>query len=211
MTSTLRSLFDEYSCDKGFKHNYELVYEKDFEKLKDLPIDILEIGVLNGDSIKVWLDYFPNATIYCIDIFERVPAEDIPVLSHSRVVWETCDSISEQPKQLWNDIKFDIIIDDGKHNSVYNRLTFENFFDKLKVGGAYYVEDVVQHNIVTSRDRLKGSWEETLSNNYYIKNGSIVDYNDMLQRFRREGKSVFIYDTREPSKRIDSCIIKITK
>ena len=211
MTSILRSLFDKYDSDKGYKHNYELVYEKDFEKLKDFPINILEIGILNGDSINVWLEYFPNATVYCIDIFERVPAEDVPVLKDPRVVWENCDSISEQAKQLWNDIKFDIIIDDGLHNSKYNKLTFENFFDRLKVGGAYYVEDIIQHNIVTPRDKLEGSWVETHSKTYYKENGSIANYNKMLETFRRKGKSVFIYDTREPSERIDSCIIKITK
>lgn len=35
----MRELFDKYGCDKGSKHFHELVYEKDFKKLKDLPID----------------------------------------------------------------------------------------------------------------------------------------------------------------------------
>lgn len=207
----MRALFDKYKCDKGSKHHYEIIYENDFEKLKDDPINILEIGVLHGNSIKVWLEYFPNATIYAIDTFDRVTPEDIPVLQDPRVIWSICDSTSNNIKDLWSDVKFDIIIDDGLHNSVANRLTFLNFFDKLNFGGAYYVEDVIQHNIVTSRDRLKGSWKQTPSNLFYLKNGSISRYYDMLETFRKNGKSVFTYDLREKSKYIDSCIIKITK
>jgi hypothetical protein len=207
----MRELFDKYHCDKGSKHHYEIIYEKDFEKLKDDSINILEIGVLHGDSIKVWLEYFPNATIYTVDTFQRVAPEDILVLQDPRVIWNMCDSTSDNAKDLWIDIKFDIIIDDGLHNSVANRLTFLNFFDKLKVGGAYYVEDVMQYNIVTPRDRLKGSYKNTHSNNHYVRNGSISNYNSMLETFRKNGKSVFIYDLREQSDHIDSCIIKITK
>jgi hypothetical protein len=159
------------------------------------------------------LDYFPNATVYGIDTFGRVAPEDIPVLQDPRVIWSICDSTSKiyNIKDLWSDVKFDIIIDDGLHNSVANRLTFLNFFDKLKVGGAYYVEDVIQHNIITPRDRLKGSYKRTHSNNYYLKHGSLANHSRMLETFRKKGKSVFIYDLREKSKYIDSCIIKITK
>ena len=207
----MRELFDKYFCDKGSKHHYELLYEKDFEKLRQLPINILEVGIYFGKSLEVWLEYFPNATIYAIDTFERVAAEDIPVLENPRVVWDICDSTSDKAKDLWNDVKFDIIIDDGMHTSTHNKLTFLNFYDKLKVGGAYYVEDVIQHNIVTPIDRLRGSYRETLSNNYYVMWGSIDKYNEMLDIFRRKGRKVFIYDLREFSNYIDACIIKITK
>lgn len=207
----MKELFDKYGCDKASKHSYELVYEKDFEKLKNLPINILEIGVFKGNSVKVWLEYFPNATIYTIDTFQRVPHTDVDVLQDPRVIWKECDSLSVETQDLWKDIKFDIIIDDGLHTSIANKLTFLNFFDKLKIGGAYYVEDVIQHNIVTPKDRLEGSWKETFKNIFYEKNGSISNYNNMLETFRRKGKSVFIYDLRELSDHIDSCIIKITK
>lgn len=207
----MKELFDKYDCDKASKHSYELVYEKDFEKLKNLPINILEIGVFKGNSIKVWLEYFPNATIYTIDTFQRVPHTDVDVLQDPRVIWKECDSLSVETRDLWKDIKFDIIIDDGLHTSIANKLTFLNFFDKLKIGGAYYVEDVIQHNIVTPKDRLEGSWKETFKNIFYEKNGNISNYNNMLETFRRKGKSVFIYDFRESSDHIDSCIIKITK
>ena len=207
----MRDLFDKYGCDKGKKHGYELVYEKDFERLKNLPINILEIGVLEGKSLKVWLDYFPNATIYTIDTFKRIPHTDVPVLQDPRVIWKKCNSTFNRAKDLWNDLKFDIIIDDGLHNSTANRLTFLNFFDKLKVGGGYYVEDVMQYNIVTPKDRVKGSWKETHPYTFYVRNGNISNYNSMLETFRKNGKSVFIYDLREQSDHIDSCIIKITK
>lgn len=206
----MKEVLDKY-CQKSIKHSYETVYEKDFEKLRTLPINILEIGVHYGDSIKAWLEYFPNAIIYTIDTFRRVPYWDVPVLQDPRVVWSVCDSTSNKAKNLWSDVKFDIIIDDGLHTSTTNRHTFLNFFDKLKVGGAYYVEDVIQFNIITPRDRFKGSYREYCGNEFYARYGSIKNYNRMLETFRTKGKSVFIYDLRELSQCIDSCIIKITK
>ena len=207
----MRHLFDKYGSDKGSKHHYETIYERDFEKLRSEPINLLEIGIYKGNSISVWLDYFPKATVYAIDIFERVLPDSIPVLSHPRVKWETCDSVSRSAKDLWSDVKFDIIIDDGMHNSIYNRRTFLNFIDKLKSGGSYYVEDVIQHNIITPTDRLPGSYSQTLNNQWYLHNGKLDDYNLMLNTFRTNCKSMFIYDNRELSNYIDSCVIKIKK
>lgn len=206
----IKEVLDKY-CYKSVKHNYDIIYGKDFKKLRTLPINILEIGVDYGKSIQAWLEYFPNATIYTIDIFRRVAYWDVPVLQDPRVVWSVCDSTSNKAKNLWSDVKFDIIIDDGRHTSTAIRNTFLNFFDKLKVGGAYYVEDVIQYNIITPRDRFKGSYLEYHHDEFYAKYGSIEKYNIMLEAFRKKGKSVFIYDLREMSQFIDSCIIKITK
>lgn len=207
----MEDIFRKHRCDKGSKHRYELIYEKDFEKLKNLPINLLEIGIAGGKSIMAWLDYFSHATIYAIDIFppNRPQPADIPVLNHPRVNWQLCNSATKDAKELWKDIKFDIIIDDGAHFTPYNRLTFINFFDKLKKGGIYYVEDVLQFNIITAADRL--SYAEVQSTDYYKRAGSIEEYNVMIETFRKKGKRLTIYDNREISNNIDSCIIKIEK
>ena len=85
--SEMRKLFDKYECDKGWKHEYEKVYEPDFEALKEQPINILDIGIWKGASMEAWLDYFPNATVYGIDIFTRVTPEEVPALSKHRTKW----------------------------------------------------------------------------------------------------------------------------
>lgn len=76
----LEELFNKYGCDKAVKHNYHTVYEPEFDTIRNESINILEVGVFKGDSVRAWLEFFPNATIYGIDIFTRVKPEDIDVL-----------------------------------------------------------------------------------------------------------------------------------
>ena len=49
-------------------HNYCEKYEKylPFNRLE--PLTFLEIGVLDGESLATWREYYPNATIIGIDI-----------------------------------------------------------------------------------------------------------------------------------------------
>ena len=70
--SAMRDFFDKFECDKGKKHGYEAVYEPDFEPLRNKSIKILDVGVFKGASVQAWLDYFPKATVYGIDIFMRI-------------------------------------------------------------------------------------------------------------------------------------------
>ena len=142
----LKQLFQKYKCDKSSKHSYELCYEKHFLPVKNEPINILEIGIFKGESMKVWLEYFPNATVYGIDIFQRIKENELPILKNPRVKYLKLDSISEQAKQIitenWGDTKFNFIIDDGLHTPVANRLTFLNFINFLKNDGVFFIEDV---------------------------------------------------------------------
>jgi 23S rRNA U2552 (ribose-2'-O)-methylase RlmE/FtsJ len=68
----LNSLGKKYLTDKC-KHKYANIsyldiYEKYFEKNRFNIKTVLEIGVYKGSSLKMWKEYFPNATIYGIDI-----------------------------------------------------------------------------------------------------------------------------------------------
>ena len=46
--------------------SYLDIYQKYFESLKDKKINILEIGVLGGGSLRTWKEFFPNAEIRLI-------------------------------------------------------------------------------------------------------------------------------------------------
>lgn len=68
----LSSLCEKYNTDKCPKgHNYTQVYELFFRPKRDKAKKIMEIGIGGGASLNIWRDYFPNATIYGIDIFDR--------------------------------------------------------------------------------------------------------------------------------------------
>ena len=119
----LGELFKKYGTDKHWRHNYEDLYYPDFLPLKDEPINLLDIGTFRGNSVKAFLDFFPNATIYTIDDFvwaEQHKAQH--VLDMPRVVWAKSNSREEN---IFPGVEFDIIIDDTTHEYRANVETHE--------------------------------------------------------------------------------------
>lgn len=203
----LRKIFKKNKCDKGSKHSYELVYEKDFELIKNEKINILEVGIFKGESTASWIEYFPNATVYGIDIFKRVKEADIEILSHPRVKHLKADSIQSKIvsiiKTNWPDIKFDIIIDDGLHTPLANKETFLNLIDFLKINGVFYIEDVWPLNEMTDKE-MNNPWILKHPQDYTKEN-----MNKFLDSIK--GYNLEIFDNRKISKEPDSVIYKITK
>ena len=61
-------LVDNARTDKDTIHSYLETYEDLFKNKKLTSSAVMEIGIYDGGSIKLWYDYFPNANIYGIDI-----------------------------------------------------------------------------------------------------------------------------------------------
>ena len=124
----LKELFDKHKCDKGTeKHHYYKDYEQYFEKRREEPLNFLEIGTFKGASTRAFYDYFPNANIYTIDIFERTDPKDLDILHEDRVHWMKADSMSatlpRNIKKEWDDIEFDFVIDnDGTKEELYAKI-----------------------------------------------------------------------------------------
>lgn len=201
----LEILFNKYGCDKSSKHKYHTVYEPEFDTIRNEPINILEVGVFKGDSIRAWLEFFPNATIYGIDIFKRVSAQDIDVLQHERVKWLKGDStniaIREQIKKQWPRIRFDVIIDDGLHTPDANAKTLHNLYPLLKKTGKYYVEDVWPLDKMTSAE-LSHWWLQKYPERY-----NILEMNKFLKEL--DSKQVQRFDLRKETGEPDSYIIRV--
>ena len=140
----LKEIFVKHNCDKGIKHRYWELYSADFEPIRNNNINILEVGTFKGESTESWLEYFPNAQIYTIDTFERVPPEKLSCLNNTRVEWSKQDSTSTHVNTHFKNlgIMFDIIIDDGLHTPQGQHHTFNQLFKFLKTNGTYYIEDV---------------------------------------------------------------------
>ena len=157
----LRTIFDKCDADKGHKHSYEKIYEPLWEPLKNKSINILEIGTWRGQGIQAFLDYFPKAKVYGIDIFTRVKPEDYPVYKDKRVKYLQHDSLEPSVvgaiKKEFGNIKFDIILDDAMHVPRANKKTFENTSQFLKKKGMYIIEDVWPIEIMTLKE-MEHSW-----------------------------------------------------
>lgn len=199
----LGSVFTKHKCDKSKKHQYDVVYEKYFDQDKELKI--LEVGIFRGESMKAHLEYLPKATLYGIDLFDRIKPEYIPVLEDPRVNWISSSSMAEELPDLirekWGDIKFDIIIDDGAHWPEANRLTLHNLKDFLKDDGVYFIEDVWP---IEDMDITKNHWTKARPERYNKKDNDI--FLDYIKQFIVER-----YDHRIITGNADSYIIKLTK
>jgi hypothetical protein len=121
-------------------HNYTTYYEQHFSKFRYKSITLLEIGVYNGASVKMWEQYFPNAKIYAIDINPEAKQYETDRIKIFIGDQANINFLTEVVRQV-ND-QFDIIIDDGGHrmNQQINSLNF--LYGHTKPGGFYVIEDL---------------------------------------------------------------------
>lgn len=131
-------------ADQNIYHGYTDIYYKLFKDIRYEKLNILEIGVENGFSHKMWENFFPNSMIYGIDTFtsvncktkiEDIECDRIKILKASQ---DNEDAINAYFKNM----QFDIIIDDGSHGSWHQQKSFKILFPRLKNGGYYFIEDL---------------------------------------------------------------------
>lgn len=102
--------------------------------------NLLEIGIEQGASLRMWQEYLPNAIIHGVDIDPRTKIHE-----DDRIRVSIADSTHpEQVKRLVDTISgsIQVIIDDGSHHPFDQIATFKNLFPFLQSGGYYFVEDV---------------------------------------------------------------------
>lgn len=141
----LRRLIDSNRTDKDTTHSYLETYEELFNKKRLTSRAILEIGIANGGSIKLWNDYFVNAIIYGLDIMDmRDSLKDI-INHYSRIKLKiNVDAYNMDLDEFKQ--KFDIIIEDGDH-SLPNQVKFINkYLPLLDDNGIMIIEDIQDIN-----------------------------------------------------------------
>ena len=119
-----------------------------FEQFQNKKVNVLEIGVWNGESMKLWHDYFVNAkNIVGIDIFVRSSfkevsgwLKDYDVKLHKFNSHEDTDKFNKFADTYKEG--FDIIIDDGSHWYENQINTYKKFKNLMKPGGVYIIEDI---------------------------------------------------------------------
>jgi predicted O-methyltransferase YrrM len=180
----LDELFHHYGSDKAniFKlnnksgHGFSRIYEKNFEKIKNKKINILEIGSYAGGSAAAFVKYFPNINIFCFDINIsnfKYKSKNIHVfgidINNEKKINKVLESIFLQ----YNFDKFDVIIDDGSHNlsDILNGLKF--FFKRVKSNGIYIIEDFKHPNYYKYNNNISHIFIDELLNNLQKKTISI--------------------------------------
>ena len=126
--------------DKITHHRYGEAYDNIFSKFnREDKLNILEVGTQKGGTLLAWKEYFPNAKVYGVDIVDVVP-EKYRVDTVTRII---CDI-----KDWKNDIKWDIVIDDGSHYMPDIVYVISQYWVKLNVGGVIVIEDVRNPNFL---------------------------------------------------------------
>lgn len=143
--SYLAELAVKYGSDRWGHHYYCEFYERYFEAFKDDALTILELGIgayhktdEGGAGLKMWYDYFPNATILGVDIHPK------SFLDNDRITTFVCSQDDEAGlMSIFDEYGFpDIIIDDASHQNQKTIRSFEILFPLLVESGIYCIEDL---------------------------------------------------------------------
>lgn len=170
----MAELLDKYCSDKGTfwqsKHHYGTAYHSIFGSLRGTIRSLLEVGIGEdtSPSAATWLEYFPKAQIYLVDIKSTKEVQERArpgghtdgVAKHqakfgceyNRSMWtnprmhlflDTDASQPEQLKKLELPDLLDVIIDDGSHRYLDQEKTLQTLWPRLRAGGFYVIEDVL--------------------------------------------------------------------
>jgi len=136
--SSLDEIGKKHGTDKSSEiHDYCRKYEKYLPFKRNHPITILEIGVLGGQSLKMWEEYYPNAIIYGIEIDSGAVKYEGGMIK-IKIGSQTDENFLETIKHLG---PFDLIIDDGSHINSDIIFSYEHLFPSVKSEGVYVIED----------------------------------------------------------------------
>lgn len=131
----------KYDADKSSRfHNYLDFYEKQLPG-RSFKGRLLEIGIMDGCSLKMWREYYPEAEIVGVDIYDKEHLYNSD--------WGMPESVrmlkldGTDPKAMTPLGKFDIIIDDGSHYMSEQQKSFLHlYYNQLNKDGVYIIEDL---------------------------------------------------------------------
>jgi predicted O-methyltransferase YrrM len=139
-TNRIKELFWELDKPSTKWSGYFDVYERHLKKFVGKAPRILEIGVLGGGSIEMWLKYFgPDTSVVAIDINEECLKYEYT--GDVKIVMGDQSDSGFWSEFLKTQNKFDIVIDDGSHVMNHQITTLNSVFPHIKEGGVYICED----------------------------------------------------------------------
>lgn len=136
--NALDIIADKFGTDKKILcHGYTRAYDKFFSPIRNSVKNLIEIGIWEGASAKMWKEYFNNATIHCLDITKSSVDSIAGIERINGYHINACD------KQFWTSLNFkaEIIIEDGSHIVEEQVKTLDLAWDSVLPGGYYVIED----------------------------------------------------------------------
>lgn len=161
--------------DKGSVHSYIEVYEEILKPYRNKNKTVLEIGLMSGESLRMWADYFWGE-VYGMDCSIK-PIDGVADLTQAiEDGLNVCIGDATNPedvKKHFEGIKFDVIIEDANHNIEQQVEIYSALRPYMNKGGIYIIEDVqdidstkimfaVMGGIIIDRRKIKGRYDDVL-------------------------------------------------
>ena len=156
---SLDELANKHNTDKGTGyeyytvHGYAPIYETYLSKWRDKQIRLLEVGICmeytkGGHSVRMWHEYFQNASIHTFDI---VDMKHLETELGSRVKFYQGDqSVRSDFENMYREFgseNFDFILEDGSHIHQHQIISLAHLFKYVKSGGYYILEDITEEGV----------------------------------------------------------------
>ena len=172
----MKSLKDLYKNHSGKVSDKWSIYLNEYEdklrKYQELPIKFFEIGILNGGSLEIFSKYFTNAELILgCDIDAKCNELHYDQMNIKVIIGDVNEE--KIKNQIIKYSEFDIIIDDGSHNSDDIVRSFCNYFNHLKDDGLYIIEDL---HCSYHQQHRGGIFYPISSINFFKKLVDIINY-----------------------------------
>lgn len=195
-------MIDHYMTDKHHEHNFfNLIYNDLFKSLRNEVKKFVEVGIYDGESVRLWRDYFINAEIYGLDINPENADNKLGSTNRDRLTLIKMDQSNvdeiESFSSSHNDI--DVILDDGSHRMYDQQITLAKMFKSLKSGGIFIIEDLHTSLEVPLPEKAWCGWgdpDKTITL-------------DMLKEFQVNGKIISDFMTEEEMEYLNNNIESI--
>lgn len=169
MSPKLTELVNNNITDKNTVHSYLDTYQTLFEPRRDSARNVIEIGIYEGGSIKLWADFFNQANVHGVDI------NDAPtwLAKLDRVACHKTNAYVPEFVSSLPDL--DVIIDDGPHTLDSMLFVAEHYTKRLAPGGVLVIEDIQQMDWT---DRIIAHFPEEVRHK-----ARVIDLRDIKGRY----------------------------
>ena len=184
---SLEQLVDNSITDKNTTHSYLPLYQKLLVSKKETAKNVLEVGIWDGGSIKLWSDFFINANVFGLDIKHNNDIPEIIKNKENITLYTSTDAYNNDffiSHFLNKNIKCDFMLDDGPHTLESMKIFIKLYSQIMTDDGILIIEDVQSWN-----------WIDILKN----------EVPEHLKQF------IKIYDLRANKNRYDDIVFTIDK
>jgi len=142
---SLEQLVDNGKTDKNTTHSYLPLYQQLLIGKKDTAKNVLEVGISYGGSIKLWSDFFTNATVYGLDIINSNMVWTDIKNNKNIILHTSTDAYNTEffkTHFLAKNIKCDFMLDDGPHTLDSMKQFIRLYSQIMTDDGILIIEDV---------------------------------------------------------------------